>query len=92
MNNQKAISRNHSQGNGLDKENAEAGGRLYLAKDSRQSAKAFQICYALMTYLLIIPKRMDAIKRLILIYLSVFVFMIKIEFRSINLGIYISEK
>ena len=45
MNNQKAISKNHSQGNGLDKENAEAGGRLYLAKDSRQSAKAFQICF-----------------------------------------------
>ena len=45
MNNQKAISKNHSQGNGLDKENAEAGGRLYLAKDSRQSAKAFQMCY-----------------------------------------------
>ena len=30
---------------GLDEEIAEAGGRLYLAKDSRQSAKAFQRCY-----------------------------------------------
>ena len=29
----------------LDTEIAEAGGRLYLAKDSRQSAKAFQMCY-----------------------------------------------
>ncbi len=30
---------------GLDEEIADAGGRLYLAKDSRQSAKAFQRCY-----------------------------------------------
>ena len=29
----------------LDEEIAEAGGRLYLAKDSRQSAKTFQMCY-----------------------------------------------